>query len=189
MPMIPRVAWCTSWPSSRSYFQPWIQLPPRSQRSASVMRRAAAIITAQVVSAVVSSSTSGVLVATNAPLAAGGEIDIVVADRHVAHGLEAGRRVERSRRRSGPSRSRGRRPCRRAGASSPRRRGACRPSDCPRRRSARAALAMTSSKVARVTRMRCFTEVGSPSVENLRQPQADRREQVQQAPRRSPGYP
>jgi hypothetical protein len=61
MPRIPSVARWMSPPSSDSKFH-CRQWPSRSHRSASVMRRAAAIIRAKPKSAVVSVSTSGVLV-------------------------------------------------------------------------------------------------------------------------------
>jgi hypothetical protein len=60
---MPTAAWCTSWPSIIS--GPQIhRAPERRKRSPSATRRAAAIISANAVSAVVSVSTSGVLQAS-----------------------------------------------------------------------------------------------------------------------------
>ena len=79
------------------------------------MRRAAAIISAQPKSAVVSFSTSGVLVPSTPRALNAAHVEVVVADRHVRHHPQP-RRGRRAPPHRPVARGAARRPCRRAGA-------------------------------------------------------------------------
>ena len=73
--------------------------PARRSRSASLIRRPAASVSARASSAVASVRTPGVLVTTIAALAAGVEVDVVVADGEVGDDLAARRPRRRAARR------------------------------------------------------------------------------------------
>ena len=89
MPRMPSVAPCTSLPVNMSYDH-FVHSPRRRKCSLSAMRRAAAIISAKPKSAVVSVSTSGVLVASTPRAVQAGNVEVVVAHRHVGHHAQLG---------------------------------------------------------------------------------------------------